>query len=217
MTNHSIFNRLSVFFSYLLHPLFIPFYGYCLLLFTPNYYAYFFSPTRKLLLLGIVLTFTCVLPILNLFILQRLKLIHSLRLDDSSQRTIPYLITSFFYFGLAYMLWTYQLPSVFKSLIISGAICILLTLLINLKWKISAHMTGMGGLTGATIALSLILKQNFIFWLHLIIALAGVLGFSRIKLDAHTPAQVYVGYIMGLIVTFVLVILFYVIDLSIFP
>jgi membrane-associated phospholipid phosphatase len=206
-------DKTARFFSYLLHPLFMPLYGYSLILLTENRYSYFFSLKVKLLLLSIVFTFTCLLPILNLLILYRFKLIRSLRLEDSGQRTFPYLVTTVFYLGMAYLVWDFDIPFIFKALILAGALCISLTLLINLKWKISAHMTGIGGLTGSLLLVSLLLMQNFIPLICLVFALSGMLAFSRLQLKAHTPAQVYTGFLMGMIVSFLFLFLMYIVAL----
>jgi membrane-associated phospholipid phosphatase len=206
-------DKIASFFSYLLHPLFVPLYGYSIILFTNNYFSYFFSPKVKLLLLSIVFTFTCVLPVLNLYILLRFKLIRSLRLEDPEQRTFPYIVTSVFYLGMAYLVWDFNIPFIFKNLVLAGAICIGLAALINLRWKISAHMTGFGGLTGATVLVSLILRQNFLPLVCLLIALSGILAFSRLQLKAHTPGQVYLGFALGFVVTFLFLFMMYVVAL----
>lgn len=206
-------DKIARFFSYLLHPLFIPLYGYALILFTNNFYSYFFSLKVKLLLLSIVFTFTCLLPVINLLILHRFKLIRSLSLEDANQRTFPYIVTIVFYLGMAYLVWDFSVPFVFKSVILAGAICIGLTLLINLKWKISAHMTGIGGLTGAVVMLSVSLHQNFIPLICVLLALSGILAFSRLQLRAHSPAQVYAGFLMGFVVTFLFIFVMYIVAL----
>jgi membrane-associated phospholipid phosphatase len=37
--------------------------------------------------------------------------------------------------------------------------------------------------------------------------IAGLLGYARLKLEAHTPAQVYSGFAIGLISMFLLFVL----------
>ena len=69
--------------------------------------------------------------------------------------------------------------------------------LINLRWKISIHMTGIGGLFGLIYGLSYSMNMPMIYLLMIIAVIAGVLGMSRMLLKAHTPAQVYVGFLSG--------------------
>jgi hypothetical protein len=206
-------DRIARFFSYLLHPMFIPIYGYSILLFTDNRFSYFFTLKVKMLLLAIVFTFTCLLPLINLLILRRLKLIQTIHIDEQKQRTFPYMVTTVFYFGMAYLIWDFSLPFIYKYLILAGALCIIVTTLINLRWKISAHMMGIGGLTGAAFMVSILLQKNFLIIICLLFACAGILGFSRLRLNSHTPAQIYVGYILGGFLTFLFLFLMYIVDL----
>ncbi|HEY1039042.1 MAG TPA: hypothetical protein VGF30_06530 [Bacteroidia bacterium] len=199
--------------SYLFHPLFVAVYGFSIILFSDNYFSYFFSIRIKLLLLAITLSFTCFLPVFNLYILKRLKLISSLYLDNGKERTFPYIITSLFYLGMAYLIKDFQIPGVFISFLIAAALCIFLTALINLKWKISAHMMGLGGLSGSILAVSLILGQSFLLWFCVIVAAAGFTGFARLRLNAHNPSQVYIGYTVGMFTTFFFLITAYIINL----
>ncbi|MDP2386699.1 MAG: hypothetical protein Q8M29_10040 [Bacteroidota bacterium] len=199
--------------SYLFHPLFAAAYGFSIILFTDNYFSYFFSLKIKLLLLAITISFTCFLPIFNLYILKRFKLISSLYLEDGKERTFPYIITSLFYLGMAYLIQDFQIPGIFISFLLAAALCIFLTALINFKWKISAHMMGIGGLSGSVLAVSLILGQSFLVWFCILLAASGLTAFARLKLYAHTPAQVYVGFIVGMLASFFFLITAYIINL----
>jgi hypothetical protein len=199
--------------SYLFHPLFAASYGFAIILFTPNYFSYFFPLNVKLLLLAITISFTCVLPVFNLYMLKRLKLISSLYLDNGKERTFPYLITSMFYLGMAYLIRDFHIPGIYIIFLIGAAATILFTALINLRWKISAHMMGIGGLAGSILGISFILNQNFLMWLCFILLAAGLTGFSRLELKAHTPKQVYVGFGLGTLITFFLLLGIYIINL----
>jgi membrane-associated phospholipid phosphatase len=88
--------------------------------------------------------------------------------------------------------------SVIKFSVLISGIVILLTALINLKYKISAHMVGIGGLLGALISISSIIRFDMTAFYVLVILLAGVIGFSRLKLEEHKPSQVYAGFLLGL-------------------
>lgn len=206
-------SRFALIISYLFHPLFAAAYGFSIILFTENYFSYFFSLRIKLLLLAITLSFTCLLPIFNLYILKRFKLISSFYLEDGKERTFPYIITSMFYMGMAYLIKDFQIPGVFISFLLSAALCIFLTAVINLKWKISAHMMGIGGLSGSVLAVSLILGQSFLPWFCVLLAASGLTAFARLRLDAHTPAQIYVGFLAGMFASFIFLITAYIINL----
>jgi membrane-associated phospholipid phosphatase len=199
--------------SYLFHPVFAPTYGFALILFTNNYFSYFFNDSIKWLLLAVTFSFTAVLPFFNLMILKRFRLISSFFLQNARERTFPYLITSLFYVGLIYLIKDYRLPGIYVSFLIASAICIFIAALINLKWKISAHLIGNGGLAGSILAISWILHQNWLPWLCLMLFISGLTAFARIVLEEHTPQQTYAGFLLGFIGMFFLLIGAYIINL----
>jgi membrane-associated phospholipid phosphatase len=60
-------------------------------------------------------------------------------------------------------------------------------------------MVALGGATGVFIGLGYRLGLNLqVFIIPLILA-AGLTAYARLYLDAHKPAQVYIGYFLGLI------------------
>jgi hypothetical protein len=154
-----------------------------------------------LILLALVLSFTCLLPALNIFILYRFKIIRSVFLEDSNERAFPFLITSIFYFGMAFLIWDFNISIIFRSLAVAGGICIVITAFINRFWKISAHLVGIGGQIGALLFISFLLKHNFLYYVSFFMLVAGILGYARIKIGAHNPAQVYYGFLLGAIGT----------------
>ena len=74
----------------------------------------------------------------------------------------------------------------------------ILAFVINLKWKISAHMIGMGGLIGVIIGVSERLTLDLNATLIVLFVMAGFVGFSRLRLNAHNPFQVYLGFLVGM-------------------
>ena len=101
----------------------------------------------------------------------------------------------------------------FLSMIAGGATLTMgLILIINKKWKISAHLTGMGGFLGGV--LSYYLSIGSIPSTGFLCALLGIsllLMYARLWLNAHSSGQVVAGWLMGIICTFVPnVILYYV-------
>ena len=77
---------------------------------------------------------------------------------------------------------------------------VLISLLVNYLTKISIHMVAMGGIFGTFAGLAN--GFHYDLWLILfILALAsGLTGFARLKLNAHTEAQVYTGFAVGVFV-----------------
>lgn len=190
--------------SYIFHPLLIATYV-CLLVFfglTDSIY-YVFTPLRlKIVITITVFAFTFLLPVLNLLILLKLNYISSLKIEQRRERTFPLLMTSLCYFGLFYMIYDFNLWPAIKLFILGGGICIFITAIINLWWQISAHMVGIGGMLGVLIALCYYVQMPLFTVISLCIFCAGIIGFARLKLNAHTPQQVYAGFITGCVTQF---------------
>jgi len=206
--NSSAENSIAKIISYLLHPLLMPTYGFLLLFYTNNYISTFTNKESKLVFIAIIFVFTFLLPALNALILLKMKRINSLEMETSKERIIPYTSTSLYFFALFYLFYSNPFPEIFTILILGAAISILLTLFINFNWKISAHATGVGGIIGAIMGISYRLNIDLQLILFIVIALAGLVGYARLKLNAHTPAQLYTGFLLGFIVE-LLLMLFY--------
>ncbi len=179
----------------------------CLLLFfgIQNTVYDYLTPLRaKVWVSVIVFLFSFVFPVVNIFILVRLKRIPNLTLSNQKDRTFPLFITAMFYFGLFYLLMDQNIWNSIKLFVLGGAICILITTIINLKYKISAHMVGLGGVLGILISVSYLIKFNMTPYYIAVILIAGLVGCARLVLNEHKPAQLYLGFFLGLIIQSVL-------------
>ena len=190
--------------SIVLYPMLMPMYGISLFCWAlkhllpqlPSTYIWF-----SLVGTGIL---TLIIPIILLLILKYRGQIDSLQIENPTQRTLPYIYTLFCYGFWAYFLRvTLQLP-VFLLLVVIGAIVALLAVtIINRKWKISAHLAGIGGLLGGICSFALnysVLPSGLIMG---VLALSLILMYARLYLNAHTPMQVVCGFLLGLLCTFI--------------
>lgn len=158
------------------------------------------SPEVQLFLYALTFLATFLSPILGAMALLKLNVIHSLEMDSKEERKIPYLLTAVFYFAESYFLIRLDLPVLLQSLMLGATLLILLALIINIFWKISSHMIGIGGICGIMLAISYRMQIDLHGTLMALFVLAGLIAFSRLRLNAHSAAQVYVGFFLGLIV-----------------
>ncbi|MDA3778699.1 MAG: hypothetical protein PF487_00460, partial [Bacteroidales bacterium] len=114
---------------------------------------------------------------------------------------IPFAITSAIYFFCYFLLHRLMIPIIIENFILTTFIIVLILLIISYKWKISAHMIGIGGLTGALIAFSFSLKLNLLIYLLPVIILSGFIASSRLILKMHNPQEIYSGWLIGFIIT----------------
>jgi membrane-associated phospholipid phosphatase len=162
-------------------------------------------PTEsKMGIFYLVVLSTLVIPMITIFGLRLSGTLKSLHMETIQDRLIPFSITSTYYLLTLYFIYDKSDfdPILWKSLGIITFAIIILTF-VTFFWKISAHMTGMGGLMAVVLVLGFKFP-NFkaLYPLLLSITLTGVVGTSRLYLTAHRPIEVYVGLIFGFIVCF---------------
>lgn len=188
--------------SIVLYPMLMPLYG-MLLFFTSTQTLLPLLPTAYIVI-GIVgtMVLTLLIPIILLLYMWRKGYIDSLHMHDSKQRTTPYIYTLICYCFWAYFLHaTLQLP-IFMLLVAIGAIvALLIVTIINHWWKISAHLTGIGGLLGGICSFALNYSILPIYLIIIVLLLSLLLMYARLYLNAHTPLQVVCGFLLGLIST----------------
>jgi len=191
-------------FSILFHPLLIPTYGFLLLMNSGFYFSMITFEAKKLLLL-IVFMSTFLLPVLSLGLLAFNKHFN-MKMDRSTDRVIPLLFTAVYYYLGYFYLGRLQVYPIYRIFLLSTILIIILLLLISMKWKISNHLAGIGGLIGAILALSFRLGLNSSLLLIGLIVVAGVLGTSRLILKKHSPIQIYAGFFLGFAVNYLVII-----------
>jgi membrane-associated phospholipid phosphatase len=103
-----------------------------------------------------------------------------------------------------------MIPFWFLSLMMGACVALIISLCINFYWKISAHTLGIGGLLGGIMGVARIHLINPYWGFIIILLAAGLVGTSRIFLKRHTPMQVYAGFCLGFICTFVASLLSYI-------
>lgn len=195
---------LARFFSVVLHPLIIPTLGIIILFRLNTYIGFAVAEQAKRFILIMVFVNTAVAPALATVLLKRSGVIKNVLLDERGERLFPLLMSALFYILTYYLLKQITLPSLIYYFVIGATLLVLICLIITFRWKISIHMMSMGGMTGFLIAASMLLRTDITVLIMLAILLSGFLGASRIRLNAHTPSQVYTGYVLGLVVMLVL-------------
>lgn len=198
-----LLNILAQTISYLLYPMLMPSYGMlCFCVATKRFLPTLPSIYTTICLIGTVF-FTLFIPILLLLFLRWKGQINSLELKEASQRTTPYIYTAICYGSWAYFVHTMQLP-IFMVLIAAGAIVALIAVtIINHWWKISAHLTGIGGLLGGICSFALYYSTLPFVLVIIVLTLSLLLMYARLYLNAHTPLQVVCGLLLGLLCTLI--------------
>ena len=184
--------------SLLFHPLLVPTWGFLLLSNSGFYFALLPWNVKRYLLL-VVFLFTCLLPALSIGLLS-LSPKFDVKMEKSTDRILPLLLTSMFYYLGYLILERMPLFPVFNLFLIASILVQIALILVYLRWKISAHSAAIGGLIGGLMALSFRLQENPVLILSFLILVAGMVGTSRLILLKHTRSEVYAGFTLGFVI-----------------
>jgi hypothetical protein len=198
MTDNKILTVSARITSYVFHPLLIPTFGFLLLFNSGFYFAMIPWKIEKFVLLIVFLS-TCVLPALSISLLA-LNPKFDIKLDKNTDRTLPLILSSIFYYMGYLLLKNLPIFPVYQFFLIASIFVQISLLFINVIWKISAHSAAIGGLLGGFLALSFRLQENPMLILISLVIVAGMVGTSRLILEKHTNPQVYAGFSLGFLI-----------------
>jgi membrane-associated phospholipid phosphatase len=157
----------------------------------------------KIGLLLLIFLQTFILPVFTIYCLHRFGFVNDLKMETLEDRRLPYIVTVAIYTFVAtfFTMKLKQLPEV--AIILTGiAFSIAAVAIISLYWKISAHAVGISGTLGALIGIVIKFQSYELFYpIIAVILIEGLLIAARLKLNAHTPAQVIAGSFLGLIIS----------------
>ena len=180
-----------------LSPLLMPTYGVFLVLWVSVLCLLPYG--RRVAVLLVCMGITCILPLIFLSVLRHFKLVKDLHVEKREQRFFPYMFTALCYTVAAYYLYYCHSPQWFVMFMVGSAVTVLIMAIINLKWKISAHMAGIGGVVALVYQIHVQGLSAFdLFWMLCItIMVAGLLGSARLVLNRHDAWQVLAGVVVG--------------------
>lgn len=188
---------LSRFLSVVLTPLLMPLYGVlAAILLTPLIDA---PQSYHNSLLLIVVLLTCIVPILTVVLLKSFGVVSDYAISNRGERPIPYLVTIICFAATSFIIFLLASPLWLSAYFLAGAGAALTAFIINWVWKISAHLSGIGGLLGLLVNIYLMGVSQFDILpiIYIAILSVGLLATARLYLNRHTFAQVVFGFLNG--------------------
>ena len=190
--------------SSIFQPLLMPTYG-VFLLFIYTYFGAMFRLQFWYIVTPVII-FSFVIPAILIFILFKLRLISDLSLKIRRERIYPYIIALVSYSVMLFYYYRIHMPLWFIMMMAAPVVIMIIAILITLKWKISAHMFGIGGLMGGAMAVSYYVEHANPYYMFMgLFVIAGLIGTSRLLLRRHTLNQVIAGFLLGFLITFLFV------------
>jgi membrane-associated phospholipid phosphatase len=152
------------------------------------------SPQQALLWAMTYIILVCIMPVMYIALMVRRGKITDIHMKVRSQRFRPFLVsilcTTIAWWTLRFM----GAPSVVPLFALFSLVQMVMMALITLVWQISMHAMS---IAGAAVAL------GFLFGGTAALAAAPfviLVGAARLRLKRHTPAQVLVGTVLGVII-----------------
>lgn len=182
--------------SVIFHPALLPTWLYLsLVFFTPTYILQI-PAGMEWVLATFILFLSFVFPSVILLLMVRLKFIRSITLNERIERNGPILISAVFFFLTYYFLDYFGFIPVFGYYLLCVTSISLLAMMINSFWKISLHAIGHGATLATYISLALLVEIPLIL-IAFVAVIGGITATARLLLNAHTPKEIYGGYVLG--------------------
>lgn len=159
----------------------------------------------KVRIFYLIVSSTLLIPMILMLGLRWSGYVKSLHFEEKSDRRIPFLVVTLFYGLTTYFLKekTELDPILWQGMAVITTAVALLTA-VTYFWKMSAHLTGIGGVLAVVGILGLYFPSLTVAYLLVAtLVLGGIVASSRLYLDAHRPAEVYVGFFVGFVICWI--------------
>ena len=191
-------NKAAIWLSRLTTPAIMPTLVF-LFIFTCSYLR-IMPMSYRMMVVGIVACFTCLLPTLFMLALRIFDRTSSRVKDENSDKgQIRFMFVSS-YVDCIILMAKLDMPWYLTAIPLAALLMMLLCYLLNIWWHVSLHMTAMGGVIGSLVMFALLLGYNPVWALAALVLLAGMLGTARIVVAEHTNLQVFGGFAIGFII-----------------
>lgn len=206
-------NVLARIISYVFHPLLAGTYFFIAMALLLPAALYPVNASSQLMFIGVYFLMSFLLPVIMISMLKAFGSIRSFTMETRAERVFPFFMIVVLYGTFTYML-TYQNriglgDNIFRFILIIDAL-VLVSFLITLVYKVSVHAIGMAGLAGILLPLNQQSDNELLLWVTVgVVVLAGIVMSARLQLNAHTPRQILVGGLAGLLIGFFGVILLF--------
>ena len=167
-------------------------------------YLCYSSPKAKAIVIAVTFVTTCVIPVIAIFTLHKAGAVKDSSLNERTDRTLPYMITTLCYIAVGVYYHFVSAPVWLSLFVLGGAVSLIVLTIVNRHWKISGHATGMGGLVAMLFFIMcsgnspLDMQWEFMAG----VVTAGLVCTSRLILERHTLMQVAAGFANGFLCVF---------------
>ncbi len=185
--------------STIFHPLLVPTYGLLILINLNTHSILMINEEYRYYIVAFVFISTFFIPTLIILIMKKIGVVYSLEMHTQKERVFPILMVAIAFYITYYFLKRVGLTGLITLFMVGSTMLVLITLLINYATKISLHLTAWAGLLGALTGFAIRFNYNLTLIIFSLILLTGIIASARLKLNAHNPLQIYLGFVLGML------------------
>jgi hypothetical protein len=188
--------------SWLFHPVFMPTVMAYVLFMLSRDIAFAGIPDKTFYMWLIMIGLNTIgFSLLSVALMKGLGFIKSIYMTDPKDRIMPLAAIMIFYFWANNVMGnTPDVPVILHTLTLGSFWGIIAVFVVGIFFKVSLHTAGAGGMLGILLVLMFTSPVNMVLPFFIALAIAGIIGTARMLLGAHKIWEVWLGYILGIIV-----------------
>ena len=159
----------------------------------------YFPLKYRLVLLLIIVVFTIIVPRLTIFVFRKSGGLSRWQFDARTNRHIQYAISLISYVACYLLLKRMYVFDLVAYVVMVAIIAQIICFIINIWWKISVHMVGVGGWIGFVGVFSFRFDFDPVLPTCILLILAGLLGSCQMLFRQHNLVQILAGFFVGLL------------------
>lgn len=198
--------RLAKIFSYIFHPVFVPTIGMYYII---NFFTIGRLPDAlKWLYIFSIFIFTCIFPIITVVVLKITKQISSLELENKSERRLPMLMSTIYFYFATYLLMKVNVLPTISLVMFSGAVALSVATFISFFYKMSMHVFACASFVAVFLFFAGMGYVAAEIFLYFFILITGIIASARKALNAHSWGEITTGLLVGFGVNYFILIIF---------
>lgn len=189
-------NTLSLLISFLFHPLLMATAGVAFILYTGSITSQLPSQARNMIIL-LTATGTFLLPAITIPLFMIRGKLTSIMLGERRERYFPLAMTLIFYIFTFFLFLKLPVYRQIHSFMLGSTLTVTIVLLATLRFKMSAHLAGLGGICALFFIVSFMTHTNLMIWFTAALLASGLTGTARMYLGEHNLFEVLSGFTTG--------------------
>jgi hypothetical protein len=186
--------------SSLFHPVWVNLMGLLSLLLLSPYLHSILQPEMVWFYVLFIFSTTALVPMLAVAVLKLSGRVQSIMLEEQEERNIPYLVTAMMYLFDYYFLSQLHSSAAIRAYLLACASIVVVVVIINHFYKISVHAASLGALAGIVVTLIPYALWDIRWLLAFVVIATGATLSARLFMNAHTPKQLWSGWLLGFLV-----------------